>query len=88
MQAHLLQTDRLVALGTLAAGVAHEINNPLTYVMGNVDFVAGCSTPTPPSARGRRRERLGDRAAPSRSSASRSASPATAPSASAASSAA
>jgi PAS domain S-box-containing protein len=40
MHAHLLQTDRLVALGTLAAGVAHEINNPLTYVMGNLDFVS------------------------------------------------
>ena len=40
MHAHLLQTNRLVALGTLAAGVAHEINNPLTYVMGNLDYVS------------------------------------------------
>jgi signal transduction histidine kinase len=29
-------TDRLATIGMLAAGVAHEINNPLTYVMGNL----------------------------------------------------
>jgi two-component system cell cycle sensor histidine kinase/response regulator CckA len=33
-------TDRLTSLGTLAAGVAHEINNPLTYVLGNASVVA------------------------------------------------
>jgi len=35
-QSQLLQNDRMVLAGTLAAGVGHEINNPLTYVMANL----------------------------------------------------
>lgn len=34
-QAQIALADRLTSLGVLAAGVAHEINNPLTYVLGN-----------------------------------------------------
>jgi PAS domain S-box-containing protein len=41
LEARLVQADRLAALGTMAAGVAHEINNPLAYVMLNLDWVAG-----------------------------------------------
>ena len=35
----LLLADRLAAIGTLAAGAAHEINNPLTYATINVEHV-------------------------------------------------
>ena len=36
----LRQSDRMASLGTLAAGVAHEINTPLTYVVTNLALVA------------------------------------------------
>jgi signal transduction histidine kinase len=40
MQEQLLISDRMVSMGTLAAGVAHEINNPLAAVMANLDMAA------------------------------------------------
>jgi PAS domain S-box-containing protein len=39
VNAQLHLSDRLATMGTLAAGVAHEINNPLAFVSANVDFV-------------------------------------------------
>ncbi len=40
LQSQLILADRLVSVGTLAAGAAHEINNPLTYVIANLEFAA------------------------------------------------
>ncbi len=37
LQAKLAQADRLSSMGMLAAGVAHEINNPLSYVLYNLE---------------------------------------------------
>jgi PAS domain S-box-containing protein len=39
MQERLVTADRLSSLGLLAAGVAHEINNPLAYVLGSIEIV-------------------------------------------------
>ncbi|OFZ31309.1 MAG: hypothetical protein A2622_01595 [Bdellovibrionales bacterium RIFCSPHIGHO2_01_FULL_40_29] len=44
LQAHLMTTDRMTALGQLAAGVGHEINNPLTYVMMNLEMLTNMMT--------------------------------------------
>ena len=40
LEQQLVQSDRLAALGTMAAGVAHEMNNPLAYVMLNLEWIA------------------------------------------------
>ena len=40
-QARMLVSERMASLGTLAAGVGHEINNPLMAVLGNLDMALG-----------------------------------------------
>lgn len=39
LQERVATTDRLVSMGVLAAGVAHEINNPLTALVSSLDFL-------------------------------------------------
>jgi PAS domain S-box-containing protein len=39
MEQQAVLNDKLATVGTLAAGVAHEINNPLSYVLGNLVFL-------------------------------------------------
>lgn len=39
LEASLLQSEKLAAVGTLAAGLAHEINNPMTVVSANAQIL-------------------------------------------------
>jgi len=48
MQAHLIQSEKLAGVGKLAAGVAHEINNPLTCVLTNSSLMLSDLPPDDP----------------------------------------
>jgi PAS domain S-box-containing protein len=50
LQSQLLHADRLTALGRLAGGVAHEINNPMAYVLLNLELAARKLEELPPSS--------------------------------------
>lgn len=38
-QITLMQSEKMATLGTLSAGMAHEINNPLAYITSNVESI-------------------------------------------------
>jgi PAS domain S-box-containing protein len=40
MREQVLLNDRMASLGTLAAGIGHEINNPLAFIAANLDFIS------------------------------------------------
>jgi PAS domain S-box-containing protein len=53
LQAQLMVSDRMASVGTLAAGMAHEINNPLAAVIANLELIAeslGAMGPQPSAA--------------------------------------
>ena len=41
IQSRMLQTEKMAAVGQLVSGIAHELNNPLTAIMGYAQLLLG-----------------------------------------------
>ena len=50
IEQRMLASDRMASVGALAAGVAHEINNPLAYVIANLSIARESLALVPPSS--------------------------------------
>jgi len=42
LQSQIVQNEKMASLGQLSAGIAHELNNPVGFIYGNLDFLGQC----------------------------------------------
>ena len=52
VQKQVFLSSKLASIGELAAGVAHEINNPLAIILGNIEFIQNSSAANDPTTAG------------------------------------